>query len=91
VLIESEVPANIPASATAALLNTTVTGTTATSYLTIYPSGATKPNASSLNWAAGQTLANAVTTRLGTDGKIRVDNQAGSTHVIMDIYGYYGP
>ncbi len=91
VLVESEVPANIPASATAALLNTTVTGTTAASYLTIYPSGSVKPNASSLNWATGQTLANAVTARLGTDGKIRVDNASGSTHVIIDIYGYYGP
>jgi hypothetical protein len=91
VLVEAEVPAAIPASATGVLLNTTVTGTTAGSFLTIYPNGDPKPNASSLNWASGQTVANAVTAKLGTDGRIRVDNQSGSTHVLMDVAGYYGP
>ncbi len=91
VQVEAEVPANIPASATAVLLNTTVTGTTAGSFLTIYPNLTAKPNSSSLNWAAGQTVANAVTVKTGTDGKVAVDNQAGFTHVLMDAYGYYGP
>ena len=44
-----------------------------------------------MNWTAGQTVANSVTTGLGaTPGGIRAFNQSGQTHVIVDISGYYG-
>ena len=79
----------------AALLNVTVTGTTGTSFLTIYPDGTSPPTASSLNWTSGVTIANSVTTKLGGPsasnlGKISVRTQSGSTHVLMDAFGYYG-
>jgi hypothetical protein len=80
---------SVPGDAKAAVLNVTVTSTTAASFLTIYPNGATKPNASSLNWAAGQTIPNAVTVKVGASGKIRVWNPTGSVHVIIDVVGYY--
>ncbi|MEZ5141771.1 MAG: fibronectin type III domain-containing protein [Acidimicrobiales bacterium] len=79
----------VPADAEAVVLNATVTGTTAESFLTIYPNGATKPTASSLNWKAGTTIPNAVTVKVGTDGKIRVFNNSGNANVILDVVGWF--
>jgi hypothetical protein len=80
-----------PATATAVLLNVTVTSTTAGSFLTIWPAGETAPLASSLNWAPGQTIPNAVTSKLGATGAISVKNAAGDAHVLADVAGWYGP
>src|SRR5439155_26518668 len=44
----------VPPSAKAVVVNTTVTEPTAASYLTVWPSGATRPTASNLNFGAGQ-------------------------------------
>jgi hypothetical protein len=74
----------------AVVLNTTVTGPTASSFLTLYPSNASRPNSSNLNFAAGETRPNAATVRVGNDGKVRIYNSSGSTHVIVDIAGWYG-
>ncbi|MEZ5135789.1 MAG: hypothetical protein R2699_12225 [Acidimicrobiales bacterium] len=79
----------IPADADAVTLNVTVTNTTAPSFLTIYPNGDTRPLASNLNWSAGGTIANAVTVKVGTGGKIRVYNPTGQVDVIIDAVGYY--
>lgn len=73
----------------AVTFNLTVTGGTSTSYLTAWPDGATKPVASTLNFSAGQTIANMVTVKLGSNGKIRVANSLGQAHVILDVAGYY--
>ncbi len=79
----------VPAGAAAALLNVTVTGASSFSYLTIAPAGPV-PLASSLNWRPGQTIANAVTTKLSPAGVISVRNASGTTHVIADVAGWYG-
>ncbi|MFN8040050.1 MAG: fibronectin type III domain-containing protein [Acidimicrobiales bacterium] len=81
--------AGIPADADAVVLNATVTGTTAESFLSIYPSGAARPTASNLNWKPGTTIPNAVTVKLGTAGKIRAFNNSGTTNVILDVVGYF--
>ncbi|MFN8040872.1 MAG: fibronectin type III domain-containing protein, partial [Acidimicrobiales bacterium] len=81
--------AGVPADADAVVLNATVTATTAESFLTIYPNGASKPTASSLNWKAGVTIPNAVTVKVGTGGQIRVFNNSGSANVIIDVVGYF--
>jgi hypothetical protein len=76
----------------AAVLNVTVTNTTAPSFLTVYPAGTPIPVTSNLNWLAGQTVPNLVTVGLGTgsyDGKVAVRNSAGATDVIFDVAGYY--
>ncbi|NNN21455.1 MAG: hypothetical protein HKL80_05565 [Acidimicrobiales bacterium] len=84
--------AGVPSTgATAVVLNVTVTDTTASSFLTVYPSQSTLPLASNLNWIAGQTIANSVTVALGPDGSINLTNAFGSTDVVVDIQGYYGP
>ena len=80
----------VPATgAVGAVLNITVTNGTASSYLTVWPDGTTRPLASDLNWVAGQTVPNLVVVGLGANGKLDIYNAAGSTDVILDVVGYY--
>jgi len=79
----------VPSSAViAVVLNATVTGTTAASYLTVWPAGVPRPTASNLNWKAGMTVPNLVVVALGAGGQVSLFNGAGSTHVIFDVEGY---
>lgn len=74
----------------AVVLNVTVTDTTAGGFLTVYPSGTTKPLASNLNWAAGTTVPNLVTVKLGSNGKVSLfQSGPGTAQVIVDVAGYY--
>lgn len=68
-----------------AVLNMTVTGTTGPGYLTVWPCGSPKPNASSLNYVAGDTLANLVFTKVGTDGTVCMSSSGSATHIIADV------
>jgi len=79
----------VPAGASAVVFNVTVIGPTAASYLTIWPSDTARPNASNISFAAGQTVANFNTVRLTFDGRLTIRPGAGSTHVLVDIAGYY--
>jgi hypothetical protein len=67
----------------------TATNPTASSYLTVYRSQATRPLASDLNYGPGQTIPNLVVVKLGPDGKIDLYNLAGSVDVIVDVAGWY--
>jgi len=73
----------------AVVLNATVTEPTQSSFLTIWPTGVTRPGISNLNYVPGQTVPNLVTVSVGEDGKISAYNHAGSAHVIFDVVGYY--
>ena len=66
-----------------------MTGTTATSFLTAYPTGAPRPLAANLNFVAGDTASNRVMAELGTGGKLTIYNNAGSADVIVDVNGWY--
>jgi hypothetical protein len=79
----------VPADARAVTLNVTVTATTSSSFLSIWPSGQDRPTVSSVNWQPGWTIANSVTVKPGADGQINLFNQAGSVHVVIDVVGYY--
>jgi hypothetical protein len=81
--------AGVPTGAAAVVANVTVTNTTAQSYLTVYPAGATQPLASDLNWTAGVTVPNLVIAKLGATGTLNVFNAAGSTDVIIDVTGWF--
>ena len=78
---------------TAVIVNTTVTEPTAPSHLTVYTSDAGLPDpASNLNFVAGQTVPNLVVVKVGVaDGKVKVYNFSGQTHVIFDVVGYFAP
>ncbi|MFR9778844.1 hypothetical protein ACL02O_22690, partial [Micromonospora sp. MS34] len=71
------------------VLNVTVTGPTADSFLTLYPSGESVPTASSINFPAGWLGSNNVTVKVGADGKVMIYNRNGSTHVVVDVVGFY--
>ena len=81
----------VPASATAVVLNVTVTDTTAGTDVRAYPTGTGVPLASNLNAGARATVPNLVTVRLGTNGGVSLRNALGSVHLIGDIAGYYTP
>lgn len=81
---------NIPAGALAIDANVTITAPTSDGFLTMFPADAPLPNASNLNWTAGQApTPNAVTVDLSADGKVKVFNERGTVNVIIDIVGYY--
>ncbi len=71
------------------VVNVTVTDTTASSFLTVFPTDEARPTASNLNWVAGQVVANLVTVKVDADGEIRLFNNGGSTDVVVDLDGYY--
>src|SRR5579885_329213 len=80
----------VPATGVSAVvLNVTVTGPTAASYLTVYPAGEALPLAANLNFTAGQTVPTPVTAKVGANGQVSIYNSAGSTHVIADVAGWY--
>ena len=90
----------VPTDATAVIVNITATDTTASSYLTAYPTpsgsttqpaGTTQPLTSVLNWAAGQTRADLAIVPVGSGGQITFSVGAGSTNVIVDVVGWVVP
>jgi len=82
----------IPATAQAVVGNATVVNTTGAGagFVTLYPSNATKPNVSNLNYVTGQIVPNAFTVGLGSDGAFEIYAQTG-VHFIVDVTGYYAP
>jgi hypothetical protein len=81
--------AGVPANASAAVLDAVVSETTAPSFLTVYPTGATA-GTSDINWAAGQVNPNLAVTTLGTSGQATFFNSAGNVNVSVDLEGYFG-
>ncbi len=80
--------AGVPSNAGAAVLNVTVTGALGNGYVTVYPCGATRPTTSNLNFVVGQTIPNAVITKIGDGGKVCLFANVG-THLLADIDGYF--
>jgi hypothetical protein len=70
-------------------LNVTATDPTAAGFLTVWPAGLPRPLASNLNFAAGQTVANAVPVGVDENGQISIYNSSGDTDVIVDVTGWY--
>ncbi|HEV2089338.1 MAG TPA: VCBS repeat-containing protein, partial [Cryptosporangiaceae bacterium] len=79
------------AGVSAVVLNVTVTEPSATSFLTAWPNGEVRPLASNLNYGPGQTVPNLVVVKVGASGKVDLFNNAGATHVVADVAGWYGP
>lgn len=82
----------VPAGATAVEINLTAADPTERNFLAVAPGDAASTATSLLNWNLGVTqIANSITVKLDADRKIKVfcGNQAGSTHFIVDVFGYY--
>src|SRR5262245_59189532 len=81
----------LPAAVGSYSLNITVTNTVGPGFILIYPQGGSAPIVSTLNYVAGQTVANAAIVPAGTSGGITVVAGVSGTDLIIDINGYYAP
>ena len=79
----------LPAGAQAVSLNITVVSPTGIGYVLLYPQGGSQPNVSTLNYTAGQTLANAAIVPLSSGGAITVASALSNTELLIDTNGYY--
>lgn len=80
----------LPTDLTGVVLNVTAVAATQSTFLTFWPTGAARPNASSLNPQPGAPpTPNAVTTKVSASGQFDVYNLQGSVHVLADVAGYF--
>jgi plastocyanin len=82
----------VPAGAVGVIGNLTITGPTSYGDMVAFPANASAPNASNINWVAGQTIANSLTIGLSSDGKIKLlpqmQQNSFTTDAIFDATGY---
>jgi hypothetical protein len=88
--IQSSPNCAIPSIAQAYSFNVTVVPPGFLGYVTVYPTGVTRPNASTLNSQQGFIVANAAIVPAGTNGSVDVFAN-NATDLVMDINGYYAP
>ncbi|GAA3735577.1 hypothetical protein GCM10022239_09520 [Leifsonia bigeumensis] len=80
----------VPAAGVGAVaVNVTATASTNASHLVVFPTGESRPLSSNLNFVARQSVANMVIAKIGADGSISIYNSDGSTHLIVDIAGWF--
>ena len=81
----------IPANAKALTGNVTTVLPSVGGFLTLYPSGVTRPLVSNSNYASNSVLNNVFTVGLGAaDGAFNI-YVASTTDVVVDVTGYYAP
>ncbi|MEV4612248.1 PKD domain-containing protein [Kitasatospora sp. NPDC049258] len=81
----------IPANAASVVLNLTATEADSDTYLAVLPGGQTSPSTSNLNPVPGRDVSNQVIVPIGPDGTVNLYNNNGTTHAILDVFGYYAP
>ena len=80
----------VPSSGVSAVVvNVTAVKPSTNTFITLWPTGTTRPTVSNLNPAAGKAVPNMAIVPLGTDGKISAYNSTGSTDLLFDVVGYY--
>jgi beta-propeller repeat-containing protein len=80
----------VPATSQAYSMNATVVPSGFLDYLTMWPTGVTQPFVSTLNAYDGQVTANALMVPAGTGGAVSAF-ATQTTHLIVDISGYFAP
>jgi len=86
--IQSSTTCTIPSIAQAYSFNMTVVPSTASGFITAYPTGQTLPLAATLVWSQGSVTSNAAVVSGGTSGSVDV-YASGATDIVIDINGYY--
>lgn len=74
---------------TAIIANVTIVSPVKAGWLTVWPVGASQPNASHINFGVGETIANAGTIAVNAAGEFYVRPSA-SCHVLVDVTGIVG-
>jgi LPXTG-site transpeptidase (sortase) family protein len=81
----------VPANASAAVLNVTLVNPYGPGFVTVFPTGATRPTASNLNAdSQRRVVANMVTVKLGTDGSVDIFTNT-PMDLVIDVSGAYVP
>jgi hypothetical protein len=80
--------AGVPSNADAVVLNMTVVNAQAPGFATVYPCGQPRPEASNLNYVAGQTIPNLVIAKPGVGGKVCIYSYA-TIDVLADVSGFF--
>ncbi len=81
--------ATVPETATGAVLNVTaIGGDGPDGFLTVYPCLVERPNASNVNFAPGQTIANLVISKFDVNGDVCIYNAVG-VDLAVDVAGYF--
>jgi subtilisin family serine protease len=78
----------------AVVLNVTAVDGVSSGYVTVWPGGELRPGASSVNFVAGQPVANVVVAKLGAGGVVSFWNAddspaMGSVHLLVDVVGWF--
>jgi hypothetical protein len=82
---------SIPSDAASVLLNVTVdSSATATSFITVWPTGEPRPLASANNATPGLVMPNSILVKLG-NGSVSFYNFAGAVNLAVDLVGYTVP
>ena len=79
---------NVPADAKAVLANVTVTAPGGAGFLTMWNCSAARPDVSTLNFSADETVANAATIPLDTIGRLCAFSSV-SADLVVDVGGFY--
>ena len=77
----------VPNDADAAMFNVIAEQPSAAGYVTVFQCGGTRPNASHVNYLAGQIVSNAAVSGFSADGTICLFTLAG-TDLVVDVTGY---
>lgn len=82
----------VPRGTSAVSFNVTATGQTSSGYLNVAPEGML-PGSSTINWSRGnETIANGHVVSLSETGRLVIQVEgAGSTHIVLDITGFFAP
>jgi hypothetical protein len=83
-------PKTVPTVASAVVLNVLVSAPTSGGFITTFPDGVARPNASSLTFVPGQAASSLTVVHLSSSGKIRLYNgSSGTVQLTADVSGYF--
>jgi len=86
-----EVPISvIPSGATAVAVNVTAVNAPTAGFVSAWPCGTTRPDASSLNHGAGDTVAGSVLVGVSSTRRLCLSSSAGAD-LLVDVAGWFGP
>ena len=80
----------VPATGVSGVVLNVTAVSSAAGFLTVYPADVSAPNASNVNFTAGQVVPNLVAVKTSASGQVNIKNSSvGSTNVIADVAGYF--
>ncbi len=80
--------AGVPPTASSVVLNVTAVAPAGGGYVTVFPCGESLPNASNLNFAAGDVIPNSVFAKVGAAGSVCLFVST-TTNLLVDVSGFF--